>query len=156
MRPLAVLIILVLATPLFVAPLPVGSAQTCFGKAATITDHVSYITGTAGNEVMVGDDGDNEIDAKRGVDYVCGGGGDDQIVTVDGPGSAFFAKGGKGSELFTDASGGVARTDLTAVMTMTRYRAETRRMACSGTTAMTRSGATMARTTSSAARARTG
>ena len=61
------------------------AAQTCFGKPATIADHSGSINGTAGNDVIVGDNGDNEIDGQGGVDRICGGDGDDEIV-AGGPG----------------------------------------------------------------------
>jgi hypothetical protein len=38
------------------------AAQTCFGKPATIADHMGSINGTAGDDVIIGDDGDNDID----------------------------------------------------------------------------------------------
>ena len=83
MRRLVTPIILIIATTLLTGWLPAEAAQTFFGKAATIADHTGTITGTEGKDVIIGDDGDNEIDAQGGVDYVCGGGGNDEIVTVD-------------------------------------------------------------------------
>jgi hypothetical protein len=59
MRRLALLTILVLASgPALVDPTPAESAQTCFGRKATIADRHGKIIGTPGDDAIVGDDGD--------------------------------------------------------------------------------------------------
>ena len=54
---------------------------TCFGLPATINDHTGSIAGTAGDDVIIGDDGENDIDnLGAGVDRICAGGGDDASI----------------------------------------------------------------------------
>ena len=53
---------------------------TCFGKEATSNDHSGKIQGTDGDDVFIGDDKANTIDAGTGgFDRICGGGGNDHI-----------------------------------------------------------------------------
>jgi Ca2+-binding RTX toxin-like protein len=89
-------------------PLPsTQAAQTCFGKAATIADHHGDIAGTAGDDVMIGDDGDNDFESNGGTDYICGLGGDDMIgyqfnaviYAEGGPGNDWLLGGNSGNEL---------------------------------------------------------
>src|SRR5690242_1392977 len=84
---------LLVVVPLGVLPLNSGAATpTCHGKHATIVMTApGSITGTAGDDVIVGSNGNDTIDTffsgpTGGVDIVCGGGGNDTI-TVEGPGS---------------------------------------------------------------------
>jgi Ca2+-binding RTX toxin-like protein len=89
-------------------PLPsTQAAQTCFGKAATIADHHGDIAGTAGDDVMIGDNGDNDFESNGGTDYICGLGGDDMvgyqfnavIYAEGGPGNDWLLGGNSGNEL---------------------------------------------------------
>src|SRR5687767_13763740 len=103
MRRLAVLIALgLMAAALPTGSAPVNAAATCFGLPATIADHNGKIVGTAGDDVIIGDDGDN--DGRGGVDRICGGDGDDVIV-AGGPGTdpthVLRANGGKGNDTIT-------------------------------------------------------
>jgi Ca2+-binding RTX toxin-like protein len=64
---------------------------------ATKDDHRGEILGTNGDDVLIGDDGANEIFAFGGVDRVCGGGGDDVLLKEDEEG-VMFAQGGAGND----------------------------------------------------------
>jgi hypothetical protein len=76
---------------------------TCFGLPATIKDHAGEITGTDGDDVIIGDAGPNQIFVNTGgddvgVDRVCGGGGDDTISQECCQGT-LFALGGPGDDV---------------------------------------------------------
>ena len=54
-------------------------APTCLGKCATITGSGS-LSGTAGNDVIVGSESCRRDDSKGGDDLICGLGGDDVLI----------------------------------------------------------------------------
>lgn len=71
----------------------------CFGLPATNPDHSGEIVGTDGDDVLIGDDGENTIrDLGAGVDRVCAGGGEDAVDMTFDAGSG-FADGGAGSDI---------------------------------------------------------
>ena len=73
-----------------------ASEETCFGQPATIADHRRRITGTPGDDVIVGDGDDNRIDGGGGFDLICGGGGNDHIEQEAA--GALTASGGPGRD----------------------------------------------------------
>jgi Ca2+-binding RTX toxin-like protein len=60
------------------------------------------ITGTAGNDLILGSSGADTIDGLGGNDCILGGGGDDLITGGDG---TDICLGGSGSNTFTDCEG---------------------------------------------------
>lgn len=114
---LGLLVCVIAATGLFASVTTMG-APKCMGKASTINDHVGVITGTNGNDVIVGGGGANTINGKGGNDVICGGGGNDVINagagndqvqggpgedTINGGTGADNLKGGPGND---DINGG--------------------------------------------------
>ena len=60
------------------------------------------ITGTAGNDLILGSAGADTIDGAGGNDCILGGGGDDQITGGDGND---ICLGGPGTDIFIDCEG---------------------------------------------------
>src|SRR5687767_4405370 len=88
----------------------VVAAPTCFGKPAT---HVMQrgdpqYTGTAGNDVVVGSSGKDDIFliTTGGTDFVCGEGGAD-VIEVSGAGD--IADGGTGNDFVRSRFGALAK-----------------------------------------------
>jgi hypothetical protein len=69
----------------------------CLGKAATIVsdDRATHLTGTPGEDVIVGFAGEDLIDGLDGTDLVCAGGGNDRVV---GGGGNDVLSGGPGDD----------------------------------------------------------
>jgi hypothetical protein len=106
----AVLVLVVAAVPLGLAPSAVAAAPRCFGKPAT---HVMKIgdplyAGTASDDVVVGSKGADSIFLQNsgGVDRVCSGGGNDHLA-ITGTGS--IADGGAGNDVMTGYEGATLR-----------------------------------------------
>jgi hypothetical protein len=78
--------------------LPYHVATTCFGREATIRDHSGEIFGTPGNAVIIGNDQRNIAYGEGGRDYICTGGGDDEIETPYDGVNILFAKLGPGDD----------------------------------------------------------
>jgi Ca2+-binding RTX toxin-like protein len=78
-------------------------APTCLGKSATITGSGS-LSGTAGNDVIVGSESADAIDSKGGNDLICGLGGDD--VLIGGLGTDQIDAGSGDDQLVGDVSAG--------------------------------------------------
>jgi hypothetical protein len=106
MRPAALVVAII---PLIAWPLlqsvPARSAQTCFGLPATIADHHGDIDGTAGDDVMIGNDGDNDFISHGGTDRICGGGGDD-FVGYQFDAVKIYADGGPGDDWLIGSEAG--------------------------------------------------
>ena len=94
--------------------IPAEGAQECFGKTATINDNSGQITGTNGNDVIIGDNGANDIDGKGGTDRICSRDGND-VIEANGK---LFADGGEGDDEINgtdsadDLRGGVGEDTL--------------------------------------------
>ncbi len=72
------------------------TTPTCFGLAATISDHTGEITGTKEDDVIIGDAGPNTIrGGNGGFDRICAGDGDD---TINADSLLLFADGGPGDD----------------------------------------------------------
>src|SRR4051794_33384161 len=74
---------------------PAADAATCLGQSVTIAGH-GVITGTVGNDVILGSAGPDTITGKGGNDVICGSYGNDRITT--GAGNARI-DGGAGSDI---------------------------------------------------------
>jgi Ca2+-binding RTX toxin-like protein len=59
------------------AATPAGAAPTCLGEALTLPP--GMLTGTTGNDVMLGTAAGDTIKGLGGRDLICGGGGDDDL-----------------------------------------------------------------------------
>lgn len=88
------------------------TAPSCMGFTAT--QHLiepGTLTFTAGNDVLVGSDGDDlfivGLDDWGGIDIVCGNGGNDEIHSNSSPGSMIF--GDEGADTIWAQSGTTAR-----------------------------------------------
>jgi Ca2+-binding RTX toxin-like protein len=80
----ALLLAVVIATGLTTTLAQETARPRCFGRPATVADHVGLIVGTAGNDVIVGDNGVNSVVGQAGHDLICGGGGNDQLFGDSG------------------------------------------------------------------------
>jgi Ca2+-binding RTX toxin-like protein len=79
---------------------------TCFGKKATVrVIGTETFFGTPGDEVIVGDDQDNEIFGNGGVDCICGGGDDVISGASFSERQLLFASGGPGDDEPTGTDG---------------------------------------------------
>lgn len=82
--------LLVLVIGAWLSPQVARAGPTCFGKAATILatsndpSNVLRLTGTRGDDVIVGGPGIDDIHARGGDDLICGRGGDDYIHAGSG------------------------------------------------------------------------
>jgi Ca2+-binding RTX toxin-like protein len=99
------LLAVVIATGLTTTLAKETARPKCFGQPATIADHVGVINGTPGNDVIVGDNGVNEISGRGGHDRICGLGGNDLVFGDEGNDRI---SGGNGD----DSLGGSADNDL--------------------------------------------
>lgn len=61
-----------------------AAGPKCFGKKATIADHSGLILGTPGNDVIIGDNGANNVSGGGGNDRICGLGGQDLLFGDEG------------------------------------------------------------------------
>jgi CHRD domain/RTX calcium-binding nonapeptide repeat (4 copies) len=98
---LATLVALALVAPLLVLVSPGTGQGACFGSAPTITGS-GEINGTAGDDVIVGSEGNDRIRGFTGNDKICGAGGDDRIG--GGPGTD-EVDGGAGNDQLDSGSG---------------------------------------------------
>jgi hypothetical protein len=104
-----------LAAPLLV-PRPGSAAKTCFGQEPTdftieYEGEVAILTGTDGDDVIIGGDENSIVYAGDGHDRICTNGGDDSIfagpgkdLVAAGPGDDWLI-GGDGKDELKGASG---------------------------------------------------
>ena len=80
---------------------------TCFGKKATIPDHVGIIEGTPANDVIIGDDQANDVVGNGGFDRICTGGGNDGVRACgdDACSLRLFVNGGAGDDSLAGGDG---------------------------------------------------
>ena len=85
----------------------VRKEPTCFGKQATVRDHVGIIKGTTGNDVIIGDDKENSVRGNGGVDRICTGGGRDFVAACgdDECSQRLLVKGGGGNDNLAGGDG---------------------------------------------------
>jgi Ca2+-binding RTX toxin-like protein len=93
-----------------------ATVPTCNGKTATIyvkdgvivggagngSTYTGTLIGTIGNDVIVGTEGKDTVDAKAGNDTICGLGGDDQLTADAGDD---YVDGGSGKDTLKGSSG---------------------------------------------------
>ena len=88
-----------------------ASAPTCFGKKATIVGS-GEVSGTGGNDVIVGSERADDIQGRGGRDLICAGGGDDFVKAgagedkVNGQGGVDTIFGGAGKDHIRGGSAG--------------------------------------------------
>ncbi|MEX2237629.1 MAG: calcium-binding protein [Dehalococcoidia bacterium] len=106
----------------------VDNRPTCSGQPATVLDHSGAITGTSGDDVLVGDGGVNTINGGGGNDIICGRAGNDVLIggaggdnlfgqggndLLNGGASGDLLNGGAGSDTVTYPGGSALTIDLT-------------------------------------------
>ena len=85
-----------------IAAAPVGAQELCGGLTPTITSNAALIQGTQGDDVILGGDGPNRIEAYGGNDTICSRAGDDEIIAGDGDD---FVRAGGGVDIVFGGSG---------------------------------------------------